>query len=152
MFPIAIVDLIGKASPWLAELMGGQVAGAVGDLVSTVLGGASMIDPESLARSLGEPGAVDKLKSLEMQLKDLQDARMIAQKETGFLRYQRFILALMAMAALVADIYAIQYVTDKMLNEILIMMLVFLIWDIRQIYKFFFGSSDDLPDFIHKKK
>lgn len=152
MFPTAIIELIGKASPWLAELMGGRVAGVVGDLVSKVLGGASMVDPESLARSLDAPGAVDKLKELELQLKDLQDARLSAEKDTGMLRYQRFVLAILAMGAVVADIVAIQYTTDKLLSEILVTMLVFLVWDIRQIYKFFFGSSDDLPDFIHKKK
>jgi hypothetical protein len=31
-------------------------------------------------------------------------------------------------------------------------MLVFLVWDVRQIYKFYFGSGDDLPDFMDKIK
>ena len=111
-----------------------------------------MSDPESVVSALANPDNLNKLKELELQLNDLQNARIMASKDTGALRYQRLVLALVAMAALVVDIYAIQYVTDKMLSQILITMLVFLAWDIRQIYKFYFGSSDDLPNMGFKAK
>lgn len=110
-----------------------------------------MDNAESLVRSLEVPGAVEKLKALEMQLTDLQNARVVAQKETGGRVWVRPFLALLAMGALVGDIYAIQCVTDKMLNEILVMMLVFLVWDIRQIYTFYFGKSGDMPEIIKPK-
>ncbi len=139
-------------SPFIGNLLGGPVGGVVGDLVSTALGGANMDDLDSVASALERPGVIDKLKELELQLNDLQNARLAAQKDTGVLRFQRLFLALLAMGALVADVYAIQYVTDKMLNEILIMMLVFLVWDIRQIYKFYFGTSEDLPNPYFKRK
>ncbi len=151
MFPAAVIAALNKASPWLSELLVGPVSGVVGDLVSTALGGVNMHDPESVTESLKVPGNVERLKELELQLKDLQDARAVAGKESGSIKWVRPFLALLAMVALVGDIYAIQYVTDKMLNEILIMMLVFLVWDIRQIYRFYFGSSDDPPNIGFKR-
>lgn len=146
MFPSGLIEIVNKASPFIGSLLGGPVGGVVGDLVSVALGGVDMANPESVASALNVPANVDKLKELELQLNDLQNARQVAGKETGGRVWVRPFLALLAMGALVGDIYAIQYVTDKMLNEILIMMLVFLIWDIRQIYKFYFGSSEDLPE------
>ena len=151
MFPSSLIETVKKASPLIGSLLGGPVGRVVGDLVSTALGGVNMTDPESVSSALAKPDGVDRLKELELQLKDLQDARAVAGKETGALRYQRLVLALVAMMALVADIYAIQYVTDKMLSQILITMLVFLAWDIRQIYKFYFGSSDDPPKMFSPK-
>lgn len=152
MFPTSIVELISKTSPVLGSALGGPVGGVVGDLISSVLGGVDMTDHESVAKSLQGQQNQDKLRALEMQLTDLQSARLSAEKEQGAQKLVRPFLALLAMAAVFVDILAIQYVTDKMLNEILIMMLVFLIWDIRQIYKFYFGSSDDLPNPFTKKK
>lgn len=152
MFPSSVINIVSKVSPFIGNLLGGPVGGVVGDLVSTALGGANMDDLDSVASALERPGVIDKLKELELQLNDLQNARLAAQKDTGVLRFQRLFLALLAMGALVADVYAIQYVTDKMLNEILIMMLVFLVWDIRQIYKFYFGTSEDLPNPYFKRK
>lgn len=150
MFPLAIIELISKIAPTLGKALGEPLG--VGNLISTALGGVDMSNTEEVKKALESPDAVGKLKELELQLTDLQNARLVAQKDTGALKLIRPFLALLAMCALVADIYAIQYVTDKMLNEILIMMLVFLIWDIRQIYKFYFGSSEDLPNPFIKKK
>lgn len=111
-----------------------------------------MSNHESVKKALEGTQNQDKLRDLEMQLTDLQNARLSAEKDQGAQRLVRPFLALLAMIAVFLDILAIQYVTDKMLNEILIMMLVFLVWDIRQIYKFYFGSSDDLPNPFMKKK
>lgn len=150
MFPLGVIELISKIAPKLGNILGEPLG--VGNLISTALGGVDMSNTEEVKKALESPDAVGKLKELELQLTDLQNARLVAQKDTGALKLIRPFLALLAMCALVADIYAIQYVTDKMLNEILIMMLVFLIWDIRQIYKFYFGSSEDLPNPFIKKK
>lgn len=152
MFPLGlgVIELIGKVSPMLGKILGEPLG--VGNLISTALGGVDMSNTEEVKKALESPDAVEKLKELELQLTDLQNARLVAQKDTGGLKLIRPFLALLAMCALVGDIYWIQYVTDKMLNEILIMMLVFLIWDIRQIYKFYFGSSEDLPNPFIKKK
>ena len=111
-----------------------------------------MQDSDRVSSALSWSGNVDKLKELELQLKDVQNARQIAGKESGSIKWVRPFLALLAMGALMADIYAIQYVTDKMLSQILITMLVVLAWDIRQIYKFYFGSSDDPPNLGFKQK
>jgi hypothetical protein len=152
MFPLSLVELITKHTPILGAALGGPVGSVVGSLISTALGGIDMSNTEVVKQALDKPDSVAKLKELELQLSDLQNARLAAAKDTGALRYQRLFLAVLAMVALVADIYAINYVTDKMLSEILVMMLVFLVWDIRQIYKFYFGSSDDLPNPFIKKK
>lgn len=125
------------------------MGGIVGDLISSVLGGVNMTDHESVAKSLEGQQNQAKLKELELQLIDLQNARLFAQKESS--KWVRPFLAVLAMLAVFADIVAIQYVTDKMLNEILIMMLVFLVWDIRQIYSFYFGKPGDLPEIIKPK-
>jgi hypothetical protein len=152
MFPLNLVELITKNTPILGAALGGPIGSVVGSLISTVVGGIDMSNTEQVKKALDNPEVIAKLKELELQLSDLQNARLAAQKETGVLRYQRLILAVLAMVALVADIYAINCVTDKMLSEILVMMLVFLVWDIRQIYKFYFGSSEDLPNPFVKKK
>ncbi len=152
MFPTSIVELISKTSPVLGSALGGPVGAIVGDLISSALGGVDMSNHESVKKALEGTQNQDKLRDLEMQLTDLQNARLSAEKDQGAQRLVRPFLALLAMIAVFLDILAIQYVTDKMLNEILIMMLVFLVWDIRQIYKFYFGSSDDLPNPFIKKK
>jgi hypothetical protein len=149
MFATNLIDAIGGVSPFLGTLLGGPAGNVVGSLISSVLGGIDMSNPENINKALQDPNNAQKLKELELQLMDLQNARNFAQKESN--RWVRPFLALLAMLAVFVDIVAIQYVTDKMLNEILIMMLVFLIWDIRQIYKFYFGASDELPSFIRKR-
>ena len=150
MFPASVIEIVSKVSPFIGNILGGPVGSTVGNLVSNALGGVNMQDSKHVEDALSWSGNVDKLKELELQLKDLQNARAFAQKETS--KWIRPFLALLAMLAVFADIVAIQYVTDKMLNEILIMMLVFLIWDIRQIYSFYFGKSEDLPNVFTKRK
>jgi len=152
MFPLSLIGLISKYTPLLGDALARPIGNVVGSLISTVLGGVDMSNTEQVKKALENPDMVTKLKELELQLTDLQNARLVAQKDTGGLKLIRPFLALLAMLALVADIYAIQYVTDKMLSEILVMMLVFLVWDIRQIYKFYFGSSDDSSNIFNKKK
>lgn len=152
MFPSGIIELVSKNAPTLGGLLGGSVGLAVGDLVSTVLGGANMNDRESVSKALDNPTFAEKLKELEWQLNDLQNARLIAQKETGLTRLIRPALALAAMVAIFADVYFIDHVHNEIVKQVLVMMLVFLVWDIRQIYKFYFGSSDDLPNLPFLKK
>ena len=141
MFPLGLIDIITKVAP--------SLGGSIGNLISSTLGGVDMSDVNEVKKALEQPDSQEKLKELELQLNDLQNARETAAKESPI---PRLLLAVVAHIAVVGDIFAIQYVTDKMLNEILIMMLVFLIWDIRQVYKFYFGSSGDLPAFTFLKK
>lgn len=152
MFPLNLIEMVSKHTPFLGSALGSPIGSVVGNLISSLLGGVDMSNTEQVKKALDNPAFVEKLKELELQLTDLQNARLIAQRDTGGLKLIRPFLAVLAMIALVADIYAINYVTDKMLSEILIMMLVFLVWDIRQIYKFYFGSADDLPNPFIKKK
>jgi hypothetical protein len=155
MIASVIVDAISKISPVLGAALGGPLGGIVGALISSTLGGVSMDDTGKVLNALqNNPEVPQKLKELELQLTDLQNARNTASKEQGGLRLVRPLLAIVAMLAIVADIVAIQYTTNTMLSQILITMLVVLVWDVRQIYKFYFGSSDDLPNmgFMGKKK
>jgi hypothetical protein len=141
MFPIGLIDIISKVVPSLGS--------TIGNLISSKLGGVDMSNLDEVAKALEHPESQEKLKELELQLSDLKNARETSLKESPI---PRLVLAIAAMFAVFADIIAIQYVTDKMLNEILIMMLVWLIWDIRQVYKFYFGSSGDAPSFPFIKK
>lgn len=141
MFPFSVLQVLSKVAP--------SIANTIDNLISSSLGGVDMQDSYEVAKALDKPESQEKLKELELQLNDLKNARETASKESPI---PRLILAIAAMFAVCADIVAIQYVTDKILNEILIMMLVFLIWDIRQVYKFYFGSSGEPPSFPFMKK
>jgi len=143
MFPINLIDIFSKVAPNLGS--------SIGSLISSTLGGVDMSNLEEVKKALDKPESQEAIKELELQLNDLKNARETAAKESPI---PRLILAIAAMVAVFADIIAIQYVTDKMLNEILIMMLVWLVWDIRQVCKFYFGSSGDVPQMplFNKKK
>jgi hypothetical protein len=147
----ALIPIISKVSPVLGSALGGPAGALVGSLISSTLG-VDMSKPEELLSKLSEPGALDKLKELDLQLKDLQDARSEASKEVGALRFVRPVLALFAMLAIFADVLLINYVEDYVVNQILIVMLVSLVWDVRQIYKFYFGNGEEVPSFLLKDK
>ncbi len=146
-----VIDAISKVSPVLGAALGGPVGGIVGSLISGALG-VDMNKPDEVVKALEDPVYLSKLKEVELQLTDLQNARVEASKETGGLRFVRPILAIVAMIAIFADIVLINYVTDRVVNEILIIMLVSLVWDVRQIYKFYFGSGEEAPTSLFMKK
>lgn len=143
MFPSIIVNIISKIAPTVGRMLGSPVTESIGNLVSSALGGVDMANPESVLKALEVPSNVDKLKELELQLTDLQNARVAASKESPL---PRLLLAVAAHLALFADVYFIEHVHNDLLRQLLLMMMVILIWDIRQVYKFYFGSSSDLPD------
>ncbi len=147
----SLIPIISKVSPILGSALGGPAGALVGSLISSTLG-VDMSKPEDLISKLSEPSSVDKLKDLELQLKDLQDARTQASKDTGALRFVRPALALFAMVAIFIDILLINYVEDYVVNQILVVLLVSLVWDVRQIYKFYFGSGEEVPSFLLKDK
>lgn len=148
----SLVPIISKVSPILGSALGGPSGALVGSLISATLG-VNMNKPEEILNKLdSDPSSLDKLKELELQLKDLQDARSEASKEVGALRFVRPILAGLAMVAIFADVLLINYVDDYVVNQILIVMLVSLVWDVRQIYKFYFGSGEEVPSFLLKDK
>jgi hypothetical protein len=147
----SLIPIISKVSPLLGSALGGPAGALVGSLISSTLG-VDMSKPEEFLSKLSEPSSVDKLKDLELQLKDLQDARDYASKDTGALRFVRPVLALFAMVAIFADIMLINYVEDYVVNQILIVLLVSLVWDVRQIYKFYFGSGEEVPSLLPKIK
>jgi hypothetical protein len=147
----SLIPIISKISPVLGSALGGPAGALVGSLISSTLG-VDMSKPEDLISKLTEPSSVDKLKDLELQLKDLQDARSQASKDVGALRFVRPILAGLAMVAIFADVLLINYVEDYVVNQILVVMLVSLVWDVRQIYKFYFGSGEEVPSFLLKDK
>lgn len=109
-----------------------------------------MNNTTQVANALAKPESQEKLKELELQLTDLQNARIMASKESPV---PRIMLAVAAHLALFADIYFIEHVHTDLLKQLLLMMMVILVWDIRQVYKFYFGSSGDLPEmpFIKRK-
>lgn len=147
----ALVPIISKVSPFLGSALGGPAGALVGSLISSTLG-VDMTKPEEILSKLSEQSSIDKLKGLELQLKDLQDARSEASKDTGALRFVRPVLAIFAMVAIFIDIILINYVEDYVVNQILVVLLVSLVWDVRQIYKFYFGSGEEVPSFLLKDK
>lgn len=147
-----IIEIISKISPFLGSMLGGPIGGIVGSLISNALGGIDMSDPSKVIDAIkNDPDAERKLKELELQLKDLQGAREQSNSETGALRFTRPLLAMIAMIAIVIDLYAIQNVDNQIVQQVLIVMLVMIVWDIRQIYKFYFGSGDSLPNISNFK-
>lgn len=148
----SLVPIISKVSPVLGSALGGPAGALVGSLISSTLG-VDMNKPEEILNKLdSDPSSLDKLKELELQLKDLQDARRESSKEVGALRFVRPILAGLAMLAIFVDVILINYVEDYVVNQILVVMLVSLVWDVRQIYKFYFGSGEEVPSFLLKGK
>lgn len=151
IFPDVLVSIISKVSPVLGTALGGPAGGLVGSLISGALG-VDMNKTDEVVKALEDPIMVSKLKELELQMNDLQNARSEASKETGGLRFVRPILAIVAMFAIFADVILINHVTDRVVNEILIIMLVSLVWDVRQIYSFYFGKGEEVPSFLLPKK
>lgn len=151
MFSSIIVDLISKVSPVIGSALGGPLGAIIGSLISKILG-VDMNNNDQVASALQDPNSISKLKELEMQLNDLQDARNKSSNDKGYLSLVRPLLALFSMIAIFADIFAIEFVTNQVLQQVLVVMLVILVWDIRQIYKFYFGSGDDIPTFLLKNK
>lgn len=147
-----LIPIITKASPILASYLTGSASSLVASLISKVLG-VDMSKPEEVAKKLEEdPTCAEKLKDLELQISDLQNARIEASKDTGYLRMVRPVLAVVAMLAIFIDILLITYVVkDILVEQILVLMAVFLVWDVRQIYKFYFGSIEEIPSFLYKK-
>lgn len=152
MFLPQIIDIIKSVSPALGTALGGPLGGIVGSLISSKLGIIDMNNTTQVSDALLKPDSQSKLKELELQLTDLQNARLQANKDEGWQKLVRPLLALFAMIAVFGDVVLIEYVTNSLVQQILVMMLVILVWDIRQIYKFYFGSSDDLPNFPFIKK
>lgn len=151
MFPSSIVDLISKVSPFLGSALGGPIGSVVGSLISTALGGIDMKDTDKVKEALEDPAAEQKLKELELEIQDIQNARIEASKDQGYLKLVRPMLALASMLAIMADIFAIQYVDDGLLSQVLVVLLIVLVWDIRQIYSFYFGKGEDVPSFLLEK-
>lgn len=149
-----LISFISQFAPVLGTALGGPSGAIVGGLISSILG-VDMSKPDDVINHINNnPECIDKLKALEDQLTDIQDARAKASSETGYIRLVRPFLAVLGMLTIFGDIFLIDYVKSEIVKQILIVMLVFLVWDIRQIYKFYFGSSDDLPnvfEFFKKK-
>lgn len=148
-----IVSIISKVAPALGSALGGPAGGFIGSLISNAIG-VDMSKPEEVAKKIdSDPQCSVKLKELELNLSDLQMARTEASKETGYYRLVRPILACAAMFAVFANILILKYlVDDEIVRDILIVMMVFLVWDIRQIYKFYFGSEGEVPNFLLRRR
>lgn len=148
-FPLQIIEIVSKVAPVLGTALVGPAGALIGGLISATLG-VDMNKPDDVIKKIeDDPSSIDKLKEIEIQVTDIQNARMEASKETGFGKIVRPFLALFAMIAIFTDIFLIDYVENQTVQQILIVMLVFLVWDVRQIYKFYFGSGEDLPNFVN---
>lgn len=149
-----LIEIISKVSPFLSTLLGGPAGGLVATLLSQALGGIDMNDPQKVVQVLQDPAQVQKLKELELQLRDLQNARDTAQKDTGIYKIVRPLLAIISMFSVAICLYAINHIDNQLVEQVLVVLLIVLVWDIRQVYKFYFGSGDELPNipFFNKKK
>lgn len=148
-----LIDAITKISPVLGTMLGGPAGGLVGTLISRTLGGIDMSDPAKVVQAIkSDPDAERKIRELDIQLNDLQHARIEASKEVGAMKIVRPLLAIAAMIAIFINIVLIKYVVeDEIVRDVLIVMMVFLVWDIRQIYKFYFGNEEEVPGFLFSK-
>lgn len=152
MFVAPVVDLISKISPFLGSALGGPAGALVGSLISKILGGVDMNNHEEMVHVLNDPTSQIKLKELELQLSDLQNARAQAAQDKGYMQLVRPMLTIASMFAIMFDVYAIQFiVTNEVLKDVLIVMLVCLVWDIRKTYSFYFGKGEEIPPFLLKK-
>lgn len=151
MFPTLIVNAISNISPILGTALGGPLGAIVGSLISSILGGVDMQDSGQVVKVLSDPDSIKKLKELELQFSDLQNARLEAAKETGYYRLVRPLLILLAHIVLIVNVYLVTIVADEMLKTVLILFMYYLVSEIRQSYKFYFGSGDELPNFRFKK-
>lgn len=147
-FSDSLIDIISKSAPILGSALGGPAGGIIGSLISSSLG-IDINKPEEVAKKIeSDPSFVEKLKELEMHINDLQNARLEAGKDTGYYKLVRPLLALVAMLAIFIDIMLITYVVnDSLVEQVLILLAVFLVWDVRQIYRFYFGNGDDNTPF-----
>lgn len=150
-----IVSVISKVSPGLGALLGGPAGAVVGTLMSNALG-VDMTKADEVMEKIKDPDFESKVRFFESQLNDLQDARDKAASETGIIRFVRPILAVIAFIALFVDILLIAYLDNEIVRQILLAFTGMLVFDIKQIYKFYFGSSDDsnaiLPNVFKKSK
>lgn len=135
-----VIDMISHVSPTIAAALGGPAGVIVANLLTKKLG-QSISNTEKLAEDLKKPEVIDKLKQVELEIADLQDAREEAAKDTGLSKLVRPMLAIFAMIAIFADIFVINYVKNDLVREVMIVMLIYLVWDVRQIYKFYFGFN-----------
>lgn len=139
-----LINVISKASPVLGSALAGPAGAIVGALISNAVG-VDVSDPKGVEQKLKDPAVMDKLRELELQLADLKDAREEASKETGLVKLTRPFLAILSMIAILTDLFMINHVNNQLAQQVLIVMLIFLVWDIRQIYKFYFGSGETIP-------
>lgn len=150
-----IVSIISKVSPGLGAMLGGPAGAVVGTLMSNALG-VDMTKADEIVEKIKDPDFESKLRLFESQINDLQDARQKASEEAGFMRFVRPGLAVLAFIALFVDILLIAYLENEMVKQILLAFTGMLVFDIKQIYKFYFGSSDDssavLPSIFKKSK
>lgn len=153
IIPYNLVSIVSKVSPVLGSALAGPAGGIVGSLISSVIG-ADMKDQNDVAKKLDDPDCVAKLKELELQFSDLADARNKFNSYPTSIKVIYLLLTLFAMLSLAADIYLLDFVENPVSQGVLLVVLYFIVNDLRQIYKFFFGSGEDLPlsMFIGKKK
>lgn len=148
MFPNLIVSLISKVAPNLGNALIGPAANAVGSLISSTLGVNMNNTDELIEKIKSDPSVIDKLVALDKGYSDIQNARQYGDREIGIYRLIRPLMAFIAMCTIFVDIYFIEWVTDPLIKQVLVVMLIFLVWDIRQIYRFYFGQSSDESNFF----
>ncbi|HXK00732.1 MAG TPA: hypothetical protein VNF93_02460 [Buchnera sp. (in: enterobacteria)] len=153
MFPNIIISLISKFAPNLGLALGGPASYAVESLISSTLGVDMKSQDDLINKIKDDPTIIDKLVALDKDFNDVKNAREYGSREIGLYRLVRPIMAFMAMCAIFVDILFIEYIKDTTVKQVLVVMLVFLVWDIRQIYRFYFGQSDkdNLSDIFSKK-
>lgn len=142
--PTLAIDAISKIAPALGTLLGGPIGGAAGAIVSSVMGSDIHNANEFCRHIQNDPMSAEKLKTLEIQLNDLESARREASTETGLIRYFRPVLAIFAFIALFADVLCIAFINNDAVKQILLVMMGILVFDIKQLYKFYFGSGEDV--------
>src|SRR5579863_6794340 len=100
MYPKLIVNAISSISPILGAALTGPLSVIAGRLISSTLGGVDMQDSDDVKEKLKDNASVRKLKELELQFSDIQNARATASQQQGFNKYVYFFLAIIAHLAI----------------------------------------------------
>jgi hypothetical protein len=153
-----VVDLISQYSPAVGSFLGKPFAGIAVSSVAALIAkffNANPEDPRDLLNKIKADNLCEeKIKAIELLIQEIKvnqdrnDARNIASKETGMMKYIRPFLIFMANVTLGIDLIVMYYLFKEfdpyVLPFIMITILCtyYLIKDIRKMTAFYFGSDN----------
>lgn len=149
-----VARFVTPFAPILGTALGGPLGGVAGSLIASVFGGSPANPSDLLARIQQDADAAVKLKQIELDHeetlkkltlqaqedsdKDTQDARKMNDARDDWIR---MILASLLIATTIISIRFALTSTDANDEHMLYMVIMYLILEITQIYKYYFGGN-----------